>query len=117
MSKSEQPLFPQNFVSNILNHKIYLENMEDQSITAVKKIGAFQDKIAGRPVWLINYAGDDELAKKLHELNEIGFLFVGEPAGWPPAAIFDHLREKKLLNDNFKEVTWHRPGNWVIRER
>lgn len=91
--------------------------MSSQVIDAVKEFGAFQKEIAGQPVWLINYADDEELAKKLHELNSLGFLFVGEPAGWPPAAVFDHIRKKGLLNDKFKEVRWRGPGDWFISGR
>jgi CRISPR-associated protein Cas8b1/Cst1 subtype I-B len=84
MKKHENPTSPENLVADILNRKIYLKNISDKAINAIKELGASQDKISGRPVWLISYNDDHELAKKLHELNELGFLFIGEPAGWPP---------------------------------
>jgi len=117
MSQYKQPHSPQNYVADILNHKIYLNNISDQVIDAIKEIGAFQDEITGQPVWLIHYGNDKELAEKLHELNKLGFLFVGEPAGWPPAEVFDHIRKKNLLSDNFKEVRWRGPGDWYILDR
>jgi len=117
MSKSHQPPAPQNLVLDILNHKIYLENMTSQMIEAVKELGAFQKEVAGEPIWLINYDDDADLAKKLYELNNLGFLFVGEPGGWPPAEIFKKLREKKLTEGNFKEVRWRGLGDWFIIER
>jgi len=117
MSRSEQSPKPQNLVLDILNHKIYLENMSSQMVDVVREIGAFQKEIAGQSVWLINYADDNELAKRLHELNSLGFLFVGEPAGWPPAEVFDHIRKKGLSSDKFKEVRWRGPGDWFIIER
>ncbi|HKI54989.1 MAG TPA: hypothetical protein VJ987_12755 [Anaerolineales bacterium] len=118
MNKHENLNSPENLVSDILNHKIYLKNISDISVNAIEEeIGAFQKQIAGRTVWLITFTNDSELAKKLHELNELGFLFIGEPAGWPPAEIFDRIRKKGLLNDNFKEVRWRGPGDWFITER
>ncbi len=117
MNKPEGRPNPQNLVVNILDDKIYLRNMSSEMIDAVKKIGAFQKQIAGEPVWLISCTDDDELAKKLHNLNSLGFLFVGEPAGWPPAEVFDYMRKKGLLRDKFKEVQWRGPGDWFIIER
>ena len=117
MNKSEDNSNPRNLVLDILGHKIYLENMSSEMIDAVKELGAFQKQIAGEPVWLINCADDQELVKKLHELNSLGFLFVGEPAGWPPAEVFDYFRKKKLLSEKFKEVRWHEPGDWFIIDR
>jgi hypothetical protein len=107
---------PQNLVTLILKN-IRLENVSTNNIDRIKGIGAYEGKVSDKTVWILDYVDEHELAKKLHELNILGFLFVGEPAGWPPAAIFDHLREKKLLDDNFKEVTWRGPGDWVVIER
>ena len=117
MNKYEDPTSPENLVADIINHKIYLKKVSDNVINALEKIGASQDKIADQPVWLIKFTDDHELAKKLHDLNELGFLFIGEPAGWPPAEIFDQTRKKGLLSDNFKEVRWRGPGDWFVIER
>jgi hypothetical protein len=117
VSKSEEKFNPQNLVVNILGEKIYLKNMSSQMIDAIRELGAFQKEIAGEQVWLINCIDDEELTKKLHELNRMGFLFVGESAGWPPAEVFDYFRKKKLLSGKFKEVQWRGPGDWFIIER
>ncbi len=80
-------------------------------------IGTFQKKVAGELIWLINYVDDDDLAEKMHALNSLGFLFVGEPGGWPPAEDFDYIRKKGLLSEKFKEIRWRGPDDWFIIER
>lgn len=117
MSKDEQRPSPQNLVVNILNHKVYLQNISADVMDAIKEIGAIEYEIAGRPVCSVEYSDDHELAKKLHHLNRLGFLFVGEPAGWPPAEIFDHIREKGLLREKFREISWRSPGDWFVVQR
>jgi hypothetical protein len=77
MKNNEPFSFPENLVADVVNHKIYLKNMSNQLVGATIEIGAFQDNIAGRSVWLIKYANDDELANKLRELCKLGFLFIG----------------------------------------
>jgi hypothetical protein len=47
----------------------------------------------------------------------LGFLFDGQPYGWPPAEIFDRVREKGLLREKFKEISWRGPGDWFLVER
>ena len=47
MNKHENLNSPENLVSDILNHKIYLKNISDKSIDALEEIGASQKQIAG----------------------------------------------------------------------
>jgi len=117
MSENKVSSDPENLVLDIQNHKIYLKNLSNQILEAVMRFGGFQKEIAGQLVWLINYADDLDLSHKLLELNRFGFLFVGEPAGWPPAEVFDNLRKKGLLNEKFKEIRWRGPNDWYIVER
>lgn len=107
---------PPNLVT-LVTKTIRLENVSDPKIEAIKKIGAYEDKESERKAWLINYANENELANKLNELNKLNFLFVGEPAGWPPAAVFDYLREKDLLKGGFKEITWRGSDDWLVTEK
>ncbi len=107
---------PQNLVTLIIDD-IYLKNISTDKIDAIREIGAHEEKDSGKTVWAIGYRDEHDLAAKLADLNRLGFLFVGEPAGWPPAAVFDYLREKKLLKGSFKEITWRGPGDWFIIER
>lgn len=117
MSNQESNLLPKNLVANIVNRKIYLKNISDQTLETIEEMGALLDEIAGRQYWIINYTDDQELARRLHDLNRLGFLFIGGQTGWPPAEVFDQIRKKKLLSEKFKEITWREPDDWLIVER
>ncbi len=117
MTINKEPISPDNLVT-LIQKKIRLENVSEESINSIKAIGAQESKIAGEIVWLIPYADKRELAARLQDLNQLGFLFVGEyPLGWPPAEVFIHLRDKKLIKGRFKEINWRGPNDWFIVER
>ena len=117
MSTFNQSRILQNLVANIDGKKIYLRNMSDQMIDTIKGMGAFRMAFGTELVWLIECADEDEPTKTLQELNRLGFLFVGEPTCWPPAAVFAFFLEKNKLNDKFKEVRWRGPKDWFLIER
>lgn len=55
------------------------------------------------------YATDDELVEVVVALIENGYAFTDEPAGWPPAAIVQMLRDKGLVQKPFTAITWCGP--------
>jgi hypothetical protein len=65
--------------------------------------------------WTIPYETDEELAKLLDRLNRLKTLFVDQPAGWPPAAIFRDLRKRGLVHGSFKTVSWRGRSKWFVR--
>jgi len=94
-----------------------LENVTKGLESIVVGLGGRQDWVEGRPLWILDFDGDQQLASLSARLSSEGVLFAGGLAGWPPAAIFEDLRDKGLLQGSFKEVTWTGPGKWVVRER
>lgn len=66
--------------------------------------------------WRVQYANENELASALTSLRDAGFAFSGAPAGWPPAAVFEHLRERGLVSGRFTEVVWRGPGKPEFRQ-
>jgi len=104
-------------VSLILGDIIRLENVADDLIDALKDLGAKESIVHDEVFWVIPFGDNNDLAEKLQQLNKLGVLFVGEPAGWPPAAIFEALRERKLVNGSFKEISWTGPGKWFVRDK
>ncbi len=117
MSQFDQSRTPQNIVANIVGKKIYLEDMSNQMIETVKGMGAFQRAFQAELVWLIECADEEELIQTLQELNRLGFLFAGAPAGYPAADVFALLLEKKKLRAKFKEIRSRGPCDWFIIER
>jgi hypothetical protein len=115
MSKRAFQSSPENYILGVTNH-IRLANVSNDMISYIKELGAYYEEFAGEAYWVIDYANDDELFEKLQKLNRLGFLFGWGPAGWPPAAVFEHLQEKYHINEKFKKVTWRGPGDWIIIE-
>lgn len=64
----------------------------------------------------ISFSSKEDLAKVLTHLQSFGFAFGNEPAGWPPAAVFEQLRDEGLVHGKIKTVTWRGPGDPVYGE-
>ena len=69
-------------------------------------------------------AGDDvmfrcpdraSLAAAFRMLQRHDVPFADAPHGWPPAAIFDELRDAGLVEGTISRVSWHGPGRPVMR--
>jgi hypothetical protein len=103
-------------VSLILRDTIRLENVTKDLIDSLKDLGAKESIVNDEVFWIIPFGDDNDLAQDLQFLNKLGVLFAGEPSGWAPAAIFEDLRERKLLDGSFKEISWTGPGKWFVRE-
>ncbi len=117
MTNSSILLSPKNLVNLILDD-IYLKNVSTDKVDAIQKIGAHEEtSLDGEVTWKISYVDEYDLAAKLERLNELGFLFVGAGPGWYPAAVFEHMREKKLLTGKCKAVIWRGPSDWYIVKR
>lgn len=108
-------LFPQNFVSLILDEEVQIEHVTADIEGELSTLGG-HSVIEGGEIWIIPCQGDEHLAKLLDHLNRLGALFVDQPAGWPPAAIFRDLRKRGLLRGSFKTVSWTGPGKWFTRD-
>lgn len=107
---------PRDFVSLVLNGTIRIEAVTTLLADELLRLGG-QRFTEGGEVWSLPYDGEGELAGLLDHLNRLGVLFEGQPAGWPPSAIFEDLRDKNLLSGSFREVTWSGSGKWFVRSR
>lgn len=58
------------------------------------------------------FASKAELAVALKALQRAGFLFADEPTGWPPAAVFQQLRDEALITGAVRTVSWAGPGGF-----
>ena len=104
-------------VSLILLDTIRLENVTNDLIDSLKDLGAKESTVNDELFWIMPFGDDNDLAKKLQLLNKLRVVFAGEPSGWAQAAIFEDLRERKLLHGSFKEISWTGPGKWFVREK
>jgi hypothetical protein len=65
---------------------------------------------------ILKAADEATLSKLLAQLRDLDVLFGGG-SGWPPAEIFDDLRERGLVQGKFIEITWRGPSQWITRTR
>jgi len=80
--------------------------LDSRYITQIRNGKVFiSDQEASLP-----YTTDYELADPVVELIGKGYAFTHEPAGWPPAAIVQTLKDKGLIQQSFTAITWSGPG-------
>jgi len=57
----------------------------------------------------------EQLGASLERLRDAGVLFLETLAGWPPAAVFEDLREKGRVHGPFDAISFSGPGLWSVR--
>lgn len=108
---------PENYVDLIQDSQIRIENVTPSLRAELVRLGAYRQDSDIEVTWLLSFDTEVQLADLLSQLRDLGILFVGGPAGWPPAEIFRELREKGAIQGNFTEVIWYGPNRWHIHTR
>ena len=109
--------YPDNYISFIQDGELRAEHVTSELGRALASLGGSEKQLRKGIGWVLKYADDASLGRLLGELRDMGFLFMDEPAGWPPSAIFDALRKNGLVQGELRAVTWMRPGTWRITTR
>lgn len=106
------------YIRSIFGGVIAIHCVHEEKKTLLKKIGATK-KFFDKNIWNLKYdeSNEKELAKKLETLRDIGFYFAGSAGGWPPAAIFEYLRDKGYVSGKIIEIIWRAPNQESIFER
>lgn len=79
---------------------------------ALLTLGAYvADGVAHVP-----FSSKTELAATLTAFQKAGFYFGNEPAGWPPAAVFQQLRDVGLVSGPINSVSWKYPNEPIFDE-
>jgi len=52
----------------------------------------------------------------LELLRDRGFAFLGVPHGWPPAAVFEQLRDAGKVSGKYDAISFSAPGRWHVRQ-
>jgi len=99
-----------NYVSAVLGKSVEIVTVE--TLPPGLALGARRDGQAAH----LPFASKAELAAVLTALQRAGFLFAEQPGGWPPAAVFQQLRDEKLVNGVVRTVSWAGPGEPVFGE-
>ena len=105
------------YVKSIQNNDVIIVNVGLKLLPSLLRLGAQKREESGQPAWILNAPNEKVLTDMLNACRDLEIAFAGGAAGWPPAEIFDNLRERGLISGKFKELLWVGQGNWKIRRR
>lgn len=99
------------FVEAVLANEITVACRTPQLVEKLLGLGAFRTAMGVS----LSYSSQQELASALTALQQLEVPF-SEGQGWPPSAVFQHLREQGLVSGRIKSVAWRSPNDPVVRE-
>jgi hypothetical protein len=99
------------YVASILGESVQVVYSSPAVQKALVSAGAIH--VEGRVE--LKFKSKQQLASALQTLQQLGILFVDEPAGWPPAAVFQQLREEGLVFGTIGAISWRAPDAPVVR--
>lgn len=105
-----------NFVEWIGGEKVRVSLVDGSGADTVSKLGG-KFPLFSRAKAELPYRTEAKLHQILQKLRDDGFAFVGGPAGWPPAEVFEDLREKGKVSGDFLEIVWFDPETTSVKRR
>jgi hypothetical protein len=88
---------------------VYCDTNQDAS--ALARLGFVNAPGHGDQIALTRGVADDiEKANLLTTLRDMGIPFGHAPEGWPPSAVFELFRERKLVQGTYKQIFRAGPG-------
>jgi hypothetical protein len=97
------------------DNQVTVEAGPEVDASALKALGGHK-KFLSRGTWTFPAREEQALGALLHELRELGVAFAWERSGWPPAAVFAHLRDRGLVQGPIRAITWRAPGDFQLFE-
>jgi hypothetical protein len=101
-----------NHVRLVLGLAVDVEVHDEETKRRCLEHGATREPYGVR----FEHADRESMARTLSWLQSAAVPFLDEPAGWPPAAVFDLLREEGLVTGPIRRVSWLGPDDPVITE-
>jgi len=99
------------YVEAVLAKEVAIHCESNELKKNLEQLGAVASH-SGR--WLMAYDSRSELAERLSALQALDIFFLDEPAGWPPAAVYEFLRNEGLVRGDVRKISWHGPGQPFI---
>lgn len=108
---------PPTHVSLILvgDNEVRVEAGSDVDPKALRALGG-RRSLLSRATWTFPARDEQALGTLLHALRDLGVAFAWQPSGWPPAAVFAHLRERGMVHGPIRAITWRAPGEFQVFE-
>jgi hypothetical protein len=96
-----------------INDRIWIRNLDANKPDMSLK---FFQSLKDSNLWYVPFETQTDLPSVLMKLRDKGLAFLEEPAGWPPATIFEKLRKDGKVNGNYLTITFTGNGNYEIKE-
>jgi hypothetical protein len=108
---------PPSYVSAILvgDNEVTVEAGTDVDARDLQALGG-RRQLLRRRTWTFPGRDEPALGTLLNGLRDLGVAFGWEPSGWPPAAIFAHLRDRGVVEGPIKAIAWRAPGDFQVFE-
>lgn len=103
------------YIDAVQNDQVIVKSKELDKIQFLIELG-FKKKWFSVDEFYMKYRSEKDLAGIFSLLNTKGFIFASDSNGWPPAAIFEYLREKGLVKGSIKKILWKGRGDFEIFE-
>jgi hypothetical protein len=106
----------QDFVASIERDRLVIICSSAASKKLLRSLGA-KFTLFGRGRCELPYKSKDELPRMLASLRDGGFAMQGGLSGWPPASVFEELRNAGNINGEFFEIVWRNPNEPIITRK
>ena len=108
---------PPSYVSSILvgDNEVTLEASTDVDARDLQALGG-RRQLLRRRTWVFPGRDESSLGALLHGLRDLGVAFGWEPSGWPPAAVFAHLRDRGVVHGTIKAIAWRARDDFQVFE-
>jgi len=104
-----------NYIGQVLGNKIVAHCSNKAAVEVLLAMGA-KRKLLNRSRFELDARSKEGLACSLESLRDAGFLFAGGSAGWPPSAVFEHLRDEGWVKGKINVVTWKSNSDPVVEK-
>jgi hypothetical protein len=101
------------FVRMVQNGIVRIQDDGDIDPALLEQLGGCRTP-TDRSQWTVQVTDDEALAHALSHLRDAGIPMAGGH-GWPPSAVFAHLRDAGLLSGPYQEIVWSGPDQpWIV---
>jgi hypothetical protein len=102
------------YVSSVLKDIVTIKSVGDDGATLPEDLPSPEGV---PPAVSVPFNGKVDLATLLGRLRDHGVALGGDHSGWPPAAVFEDLRDQGLVTGPYMELMFRGLGKWETRSR
>lgn len=91
------------YVADVQKHRVLIRHFGEQPPKQPPPLNALQSA-SDSTLWSIPVETGDALASIFTVLRDLDVAFLDLPGGWPPAAVFEQLRDEGKISGPFTSV-------------